>query len=68
MAGAGRHRYRNWGLLRSAARSRRTLRHAVQPWVMPRWPPRWTAIAIAACIIPARRAAHLDVMRILNAL
>ena len=26
-----------------------------------------TAVAVLACIVPARRAAHIDVMRILSA-
>jgi hypothetical protein len=37
------------------------------PWVMLLTSVTLTAVATLACIIPARRAAHVDVMRILNA-
>jgi ABC-type antimicrobial peptide transport system permease subunit len=37
------------------------------PWVMFLMTVTLTAVAALACIIPARRAAHVDVMRILSA-
>jgi putative ABC transport system permease protein len=37
------------------------------PWVMLLATGALTAVAVLACIIPARRAAHVDVMRILSA-
>jgi len=38
-----------------------------EPWVMVLTTVTLSAVAVLACIIPARRAAHVDVMRILSA-